>query len=531
MGYSVLTAPWVPVVLADGTKKYITPWQITEGLHSNPVMDVIHPRPDFNGAARELLVGLLQVCFPPSGEDVKSYLLESPPDANVLREAFDLHAEKFELIGQGGCFLQDMGGVDGQDPRPIDALPMNGPGENSRQKNKDFFVRRDEILGICPDCSVLALATKQFYASGSGPGFRTSPRGGGPLTTLLELTHPDGSAAPLWHNIYGNVLPLSLLECEALNDETAPLILPWLAPLRISKLSKVDAPTTLEHAHQLQVFFPMPSRSELVWEEGDPICSCDICGRDSKRLAVGWKTAQYGVMYVGFEHPLTPYRIGEKNEKISLKPKIDGISYPNWVAVTLGVEGSITPARNIQTMESSPILEHFSARIRAYGYQMDNASALCWHEAVLPYVPVDAAIRKDFSNEVGRFVSAAQLVSSWLVSSIKEGLFRRPKDVSGDMAHIQRELIASTTNDFFDLLHPLASMMQDDLDFSELKRDWLQILRREAMRSYDRHAPFQIAEERNLKRLTNARRQFVASLHGAKIHLTMDLAKPKRTAA
>jgi CRISPR system Cascade subunit CasA len=530
VSYSVVTAPWVPVRLADGSTKYIAPWQITERIRENPVVDIVHPRPDFTGAARELVIGLLQACLAPATETTKLVFLGDPPDPAVVGAAFSRHSDRFELI-EGDCrFLQDMGGVPGQDPRPIDCLQMNGPGENARNKNKDFFIRRDEISHLCPACTVLALSAKQFYASGTGPGFRTSPRGGGPLTTLLEFTDEEGSPAPLWYSLYANVMPLSLLGCDGLNEENAPRILPWLAPLRISKRSKVDVPTTLEHAHPLQVFFPMPSRAEVVWQDAGPACACDACGKPADRFAVGWKTAQYGVMYQGIEHPLTPYRLGQKNEKISMKPKLDGISYPHWLVATLGVEGSVTPARNIQSMQDFLPLPDLAPRIRAYGYQMDNASALCWHESVLPFIPLPEHLRKDFSVEIGRIVGAAQSVSSILVSAIKEGLFRRPGDASGDMSHIQRELIASTTGAFFDLLQPLAAALDGGNDIAAIKLVWLETVRREALQLFDHHAPIHVAEERNLKRLVNARRKFSAFLYGKKLCQDIDIPIPVKAA-
>jgi CRISPR system Cascade subunit CasA len=416
---------------------------------------------------------------------------------------------------------------------------MDGPGENGRKLNKDFFVRRDEITRLCPNCTVLALAAKQFYASGSGPGFRTSPRGGGPLTTLLEFTDPEGRPLPLWHSLYANVVPLERLGCDGLNVTNRARLLPWLAPLRLSKRNKSDVPTTLDHAHRLQVLFPMPSRAEIVWQTaGDPEagpvpqppCVCDTCGRAADRFAVGWRTAQYGVMYQGLEHPLTPYRSGPNGEKISLKPKLDGLSYPNWLAVTLGVEGLVAPALAIRAMQDLLPIPDCVARLRAYGFQMDNASALCWHEAVLPFVPVPENLRHDFAVEVGRMVSAAQAVASVLLSCIKEGLYRRPGDVSGELSHIPRELIAATTTDFYAQLGPLAAALESGDPIEPIKTRWLNVLRREAPRVFDRHAPLHVAEERNLKRLVNARRKFTGFLYGRKIHQELDLPLPARRA-
>jgi CRISPR system Cascade subunit CasA len=521
MAYSVLTEPWLPVRLADGSFRRIAPWQVADPA----IVDISHPRPDLTGAARELVIGLLQALYPPADSEERDERIMLPPSADDLRRVFEARADLFELIDGPSRFLQDHGGVPGDDIRPLDSLPLNGPGEQTRKLLKDFFIRRDLTERACPECVVLLLAAKQFYASGAGSGFRVSPRGGGPLTTLVEFTNEAGDPAPLWHSLYANVLPLEVIGGTGLTDQNAPRVLPWLAPLRVSKAGKSEVLTTLDHANILQVYFPSACRAEIVWQNGDA-CECDVCGSIFparagvyRVVATGWKTAQYGVKYAGLIHPLTPYRQDKESGLISLKPKLSGISYLDWMAIVLGSEGNSTPATTIQQIKDSLVLfTGLIPRMRAYGYQLDNASALAWHEAVIPFVDVPEENRRDFAIEVGLMVDAARQFGSLLEEHVKLGLYGVPDkkkvgeykmaaSLSGDISHIRRELISSTSFQFYDALPRLVAGLGSN-NLLEVKTSWLKLLRQHSLRLFDRHAPLHLADERDLERLVLVRRKF-----------------------
>lgn len=503
-----MTEPWLSVTVSDGTRRKIPPWEIAD----LDVVDIVQSRADLNGAARELMIGLLQVVYPPEDDEEKIERIKSPPCADEIKHAFESHSHLFELTEGQSRFLQEHCGIQADEHRPIDNLLLNGPGEQTRKLQKDFFVRRDMVSRVCQDCTILMLYAKQAYASGTGPGFRVSPRGGGPLTTVIEFSDDDGNPVSLWQSLYANVLSLETLGCDGLDEENASLILPWLAPLRISKAGKIDVPTTVDHAHPLQVYFPMPARIEMVWEQSEHACPCDICGTQTNQHAIGWKTLQYGVMYSGLDHPLTPYRVGKDNVRFSMKPKQGGVSYQDWMSIVLGAEGKSAPSYNIQSMKNSIHRLGFPARIRAFGYHLDNASALAWHEAVVPFIDVPEHLRKDFAGEVGMIVDAASEIGSALVSHVKQGLYDRPSDTKGDMTHIQQELTANTSKMFYSalpkILDALGDKKQGDKALLEVKIQWLDAIRKQALWLFNKHAPIQIAEERNLQRLVTAYRKF-----------------------
>ena len=63
---NLITDPWIPVIRKDGPDKSC-PWQIVEA--ENPVIEINAPRPDFQGALYQFMIGLLQTCFAPEDED------------------------------------------------------------------------------------------------------------------------------------------------------------------------------------------------------------------------------------------------------------------------------------------------------------------------------------------------------------------------------------------------------------------------------------------------------------------------------
>ena len=66
---NLLDERWLPVRRANGDKDHIAPCQLTADYGQNPVVALDAPRPDFNGALVQFLVGLLQTACAPSRRD------------------------------------------------------------------------------------------------------------------------------------------------------------------------------------------------------------------------------------------------------------------------------------------------------------------------------------------------------------------------------------------------------------------------------------------------------------------------------
>ena len=270
---NLITDLWIPVRLADGTRTTIRPSEITD--RSNPPVALDAPRADFNSALAQFLIGLLQTAFAPGDGDEWIHRLEEPPCVEMLDQAFGGHADAFVLNGEGPRFMQDLerfdqGGTDKRKPakkNSVASLLIDTPGDKTLKNNADHFIKRDRIEALCPACAATALFTLQINAPGGGAGHRTSLRGGGPLTTLVALD-PEGSELPdtLWHNLWLNVLPrtVRLTGNPVLTDPEH--IFPWLATTRTSNPKEGGLDTTPEDAHPLQMYWAMPRRIRLDFE-------------------------------------------------------------------------------------------------------------------------------------------------------------------------------------------------------------------------------------------------------------------------
>jgi CRISPR system Cascade subunit CasA len=88
--FSLLSSKWIPINRVDGSRDKIAPHEITSDYVSNPTISFDWPRPDFDLAAHELLIGLLAVAFPPKGQRDWLHYFHTPPTPEELRGAVQL---------------------------------------------------------------------------------------------------------------------------------------------------------------------------------------------------------------------------------------------------------------------------------------------------------------------------------------------------------------------------------------------------------------------------------------------------------
>jgi CRISPR system Cascade subunit CasA len=274
MNFNLIDKKWIPVKRKDGTPDKITPWEVTDRFADNPVIALNAPRPDFNGALIQFLIGLVQTTFAPANKIEWKKKLKSPPSPEELKEAFmtvypafelgDKPSEKTDNLSEQSN-IQDNAGDD-EKPRfmqdfddfkqkykPIEWILIGAATEHTLEENRDHFIKRKTVNGMCPSCCATALFTMQTNAPMGGPGFRTSLRGGGPLTTLIiGDTHFD----TLWHAIWLNVLESKpfLDMCNSIQSSDSNKF-PWLA--------KTKPTVTEQNIHPAQYFWAMPRRIRL----------------------------------------------------------------------------------------------------------------------------------------------------------------------------------------------------------------------------------------------------------------------------
>ena len=534
---NLITDPWIPVRLADGTRTIIRPAEIA--IQDNPPVALDALRADFNGALAQFLIGLLQTAFAPRDDDEWIDRLENPPSVETLDQAFNAHVDAFALDGDGPRFMQDLEKFEqerngGRKPaeNSIANLLIDTPGDQTLRNNADHFIKRDRIKALCPACAAAALFTLQINAPSGGAGHRTSLRGGGPLTTLVVLD-PEGSELPdtLWHNLWLNVLPRTVRLTGNPGLTGPEHIFPWLAPTRTSDPKAGGVDTTPEDVHPLQMYWAMPRRIRLDFEHASD-GACDLCGAEGRLVQRYW-TLNYGINYVGaWRHPLTPYQERESSDPLPLHPQPGGIGYRHWLGLVYATPDDkerIVPALVVDTfLRDSEGMGQ--ARIWAFGYDMDNMKPRCWYEAILPLYRVPEQIRTRFALRVGEMIQGADAVTRMLRTAVKEAWFKRPGDVRGDTGFLADGFYQHTEADFYACLPRLIESIPEDRDRSVLA-EWHQTLKRAALSLFDEWTASGDLAFGDPARVARARDKLRKQLEGRRLRQILSLPTTRENAA
>jgi hypothetical protein len=139
--YNLIRERWIPVKRSNGDVEQIAPFEITSRHDTDPIVAFAWPRPDFDLASHEFLIGLLAAIYPADPREPSQWtrLFHTPPSLAELVTAFDPFADAFMLDGEGPRFLQDFDALDGE-VLPIDELFIDAPGEHT-----DLFVKRAQL--------------------------------------------------------------------------------------------------------------------------------------------------------------------------------------------------------------------------------------------------------------------------------------------------------------------------------------------------------------------------------------------------
>ena len=461
MTLNLLRDCWIPVHLHGEVVK-VSP----DGIAAPGIAELAWPRPDFNLACLELLIGLVSLAYPPGDEsDWKEKLAN--PDVGQLRERMELFAEHFELGGNGPRFMQDLESFEyvskPSDTKPLDMLFIDSAGSSTASKNADLMVKRNRFSVLESAEAAMALYTLQAFAPSGGAGNRTSMRGGGPMTTLVQPVGLNPEQMPLWRLVYSNVLPRSPLPASE-----AIRVLPWLRPTVTSEKGQV---VVNNDTHPLEVFFGMPRRLRLVFEEGQ---------------IVGVVQRPYGANYSAFMHPLTPYyrRKEDDPEWLPVHPGAGRLSYRNWLGTTMsnGQDGTGTRqiAQAIHVYKNRPNAPAYE--ILVGGWAMDNMKPVDFTFDTYPSLP---GLDEDDGERVQCLLEAANATSGAVRKALKLACF-----LDGtSLASVIEAFYAETEAGFVASLHEIAGGSS-----SKVEEDWYHLLTGVAGRMFDEQVLTGLAE-------------------------------------
>lgn len=514
MTFNLIEQQWIPVQTERGKKRKIAPWEITNGWTDDPIVKLDAPRPDFNGALIQFLIGLVQTAFPPQDEDEWADMLDDPPDAETLRRAFRVVSHAFNLDGDGPRFMQDLTLVEGK-TYGVRALLIDMPAGKTIEDNTDHFIKRDTVKRLCPNCSATALFTLQTNAPQGGAGHRTSLRGGGPLTTLI-ISEPMS----LWRTVWLNTLPEKVFLSNVGGNPKLRSDFdrfPWLAPTRTSGAG-AGGPTLSEDVHPTQVYWGMPRRIRLKFQ-GSMGGKCDICHEDSPTLLSDYMTKNHGVNYEGaWRHPLTPHQRNDDGSLLPLHAHPGGVTYRNWLGlVATDEEAGIEPAFCVVLSREVTFDPDRPIRLWAFGYDMNNMKARCWYEGIMPIPTINSAIRSRYDSEVARLVRAAQEVGGNLLSCLKNAWFDRSASVRGNLAFVQRTFWQTTESKFYQILNSLQKALISNEDVIRIRQEWLRVISDESISVFDNFALGGSVQDENPKRIALARNDLKKWNRGKKI--------------
>ncbi len=509
---NLVRTPWIPLRRRSGRVERVEPFRVTDGIDDDPFVAFAWPRPDFNGAAHEFLIGLLVTAAAPENEDEWEDWWSAPPAPEALKARFESIADAFGLDGPGPRFLQDRDPLDGAEEKAVAALLIDAPGAQTLRNNADLFVKRGGAPVLGRAAAAMALFTLNAYAPSGGAGHRTSLRGGGPLTTLVIAG--DCLWARLWPNVetLESVKDRWSLPSPLPNDPIA--IFPWLGPTRTSNPKSGGRATTPADVHPLQVYWGMPRRIRLAFEQSQGR-RCALTGVEDGTVVKVYRTRNYGINYSeGFEHPLTPYYAQKAGgARFPVHPRPGGLSYRHWPGLVAASGDNLRqPARAIRHIAT--VRKRFSMdeepRFVAFGYDMDNMKARDWIESEWPLPLIaDRQVQEDLEAFIQQTVKAAETVSWFLVRAVKSALYDRPADAAGDYGFISerffRETEAAFYEAFADAVVRTSGRANPDDPTLDARLEWSKRMEAPALRLFDESAPDDALGSRDMERHVRAR--------------------------
>lgn len=533
--FNLLTDAFVPMRRADGTT-FIG--AVSDLLDTDdPPIAIVAPRADFHLGLMEFLIAVFATFDPPTSDRDWYDRFNRPPTQDEFAEAIASAIPYFELANEGMTFMQELGDFGGKRVS-AGALFIEGPGAISVENNTDVFTRRLRSQTLSRRSAAIAVYVHQNFAPSGGKGYRTSVRGGGPLTTLVDLKQVGGEQPTLFQQVWANVP-----KGEPADVDDYQRIFAWAVPTRTSADGRS---TTSEDVHPLQMFWGMPRRVRLHFEENVDRRPCDLTGEVDTHVCRSIEVKDYGTNYTTWMHPLTPYRrIDPKSEEMyRVAAPADRFGFRHWPGAAFETPGaSVKPAACISTflVERLPNVrgEGVEFGIYAAGYAMDSAKVLGFTEGHMPALTEsDPAKRAAIGALLSRLVEATAYAEAILGIAIRKAVQREDAGDASPIEAAKRRMWDDLEGRFQRLFGKIVSGA--DLNPEARAREWLADLDRVILKIFDDVAPIDAFSTINPAPVVESRRLLTLCLSGyaesgRKLYKALGLPVPegskKKTAA
>ena len=508
---NIIADAWMPARRRSGVLTRIAPSGLTEDLDGDPIVAFAWSRPDFDAAARELLIGLLATtcmdCL-----DGRGWLewWHRPPVPEELAQRLTGIAPSFELDGDGSRFMQDLDPLLDGGESEVAALLVDSPGGQTLDQNRDLFVKRRRVTTLGRSTAAMALFTLNAFAPAGGAGIRTSLRGGGPFTCHVAAGDPDGAPLSLWHLVWLN----TVAPRDAGTRPEARFA--WCLPTRGSKPPGTE--TSAADVDPLQAFWSMPRRTRLVFEPNVEALPCDLTGAVEPVVVRRYRSRPYGNNYKGWSrtHPLTPHYRGKASdtEWLTAKPQPGRLAYKDWVGLVVDDAAALrAPAAVVETARRRLVDIGMTARLVAAGYDMDNMKPRGFVESFMPLVTLDGDAAQAVAVVARILVAGADAAQRLLTGCVRQGLIADAFD-KGVVQQAKDRFWADTERDFFRLLADAAATGDEENGPTRLARLWRDRLDLCARMIFNDCCPLDPEAPRGIEAVIAARRRLGIGLNG-----------------
>jgi len=568
--FNLLEQAWIPV---KGRSELIKVCQI---VHPD-ILGLDTPRADFNAALMQFLIGLLQTVFAPDTPRAWRSFYSNPPTETELQTKLDTIKTAFYLDGDGFRFMQDTS-IQQQDKiKPIEEIIFGAPGDNTKKKNIDLFIKKQDIKGLCTSCSASAILAANIFADNGGPGYFESMRGNGFISNLVCVDEKTEEAS-LWKDTWLNVLQAnffnknknekqflwmeSIPDDETKRKEIAEKIKEVSSEieqldLEIKQAEDKEIQAQLkeqkkeldktkraiqqarkditgiypEVSHPLQVYWAWMRRVYLSIEHpSDELCS--ICNKHKIIAKTIYKTNKaYNFPKAYWQHPLSAYKQAETGDYegkfLALEMTTRGLPYIFWNDFVKATEKQF-PAQVVTQHLKKYFEDKPQLILRSFGYAMDSNSPLGWYESKTPlYLLTDENQRKIVENEIDRYIQASNKISDnrngYLINAIKNAWFDENKEKNKDRKKSFNDNRAiEIGKSFWDRTHEKFYQLIDDLYKTIGKVDETKTIKirfewyrhiYEVSENLFREWAFKSSIQTNPRRIALAHNQLIHNLH------------------
>lgn len=499
MSLNLALDPWIPVVRKDGSSGFMAPWEITSLHATNPILAVDTTRQPWNAALTEFLQAVFQtMLFPDDAREWRNHW-DDPPSSEKLRHELSKISHLFNLEGDIP-FMQDRSLL--ADPekfevyrKPVQKLLVDGVSEQQELKNSDLFVKSGAVSALCLRCAAAALWDMQVHAPQGSASYYTSPRGGGPVSTLV-------SCDTLWKTVWANVLEQAAFEMKGRPDPKS--FMPWISPVQKTVKSADECP--------LHIFWPMPRRIFLEISKEQAVC--DTCGSCAEEVVRAFLTYRGGLKYseTDWRHPLSPYVRSKEDGWLVRRTESDLAGYRHWMGLLVDTpSGDGVPAFVVRRWLERDALGEPELHLWGFGYQTDQAAVKVWCEGRAPFIVLENGRKKEYEAFVRTLVALSQRAVERLAEASSGAVKNSGRRPGGNKTlEAQQEFWRATEPLFLEEIRGAAADPSKE-NLSKRADDWVKTVQRTALSLYERFVPVERVRPEWLARYAHKLRRKLSS--------------------